>query len=164
MNRYVLGLGSSHVNASGYITQALDLIKKNKNFLLVSVSRVYENYSIGFIHNCKCLNLVACVFSQMHPVMMYREIFAIEKKLGKLGPYKNAPRNIDIDMIFSLDNQCTNNIVCLPHKELLNRDFYITPAYEALYLAKWPIMSKINKSTLKNSLRLKAIGSIQLLA
>ena len=142
MIRYILSLGSSDYLAFTYLENACDLIKKS-GFIISAKSKIYKNCSLHTKQKLVFLNCCLAIKSNLSALMLYKELKSIEKKLGKITPYKNSPRSIDIDVLFSLDLTYKDDYFMLPHKELLNRDFFVIPAKEVLQKANWPISYKL---------------------
>ena len=142
MNRYVIALGSSDYLAFDYLDKALKLMN-NQNILIIKAkSSFYKNCSLNTKQKLVFLNCCLAVTSYLPSLMLYKEVKAIEKKLCKITPYKNAPRSIDIDILFSLEHSYNDNYFTIPHSQLLYRDFFILPTKEVLKKANWPIFTK----------------------
>jgi 2-amino-4-hydroxy-6-hydroxymethyldihydropteridine diphosphokinase len=52
---------------------------------------------------------------------------AIEEKLGRRGSERNAPRLIDIDLLYHGDVCCSDETLVLPHPRLGERRFVLQP-------------------------------------
>lgn len=139
MPRYAIALGSSHRFGVRYITRARAMLEERTIGSLVSASRIFENGSFGTKHNCLFYNAVMCLTSMHHPHTLYRELRSIEWHLGRIRSYPNAPRTIDVDVLFSLDFTYSTRNFFLPHSDLVNRIFFVMPAFEALRSARWPV-------------------------
>ena len=145
MEKYIIALGSSHYNAYFYLERAVFLLKNKSDFLVISQSKMYKNYSINTAKKLSFLNCCVAIKTNLSALVLYKELKVIEQKLGRIRPYKNSPRTIDLDVLLCLNFNYKKDNFFVPHKELLKRDFFIIPAIEALNLAKWPINFKLNK-------------------
>ena len=56
----------------------------------------------------------------------------IEAELGRTRPFKDAPRTIDIDIIFYEDLEMKTPRLEIPHPRWRERDFVITPLLDLL--------------------------------
>lgn len=139
MPRYLISFGSSSHQANGYLLQAKTFFYRNDNIKVCATSKLYANPAKYTHYNCLFYNCVLATISYLNPQALYNELAFIERSLGRLRPYKNARRTIDLDILMSLDFTYNNGNLVIPHKDFLNRDFFITPATEALRLAKWPL-------------------------
>ena len=57
-------------------------------------------------------------------------ILAIEKEMGRVRTLKNAPRIIDIDILFFNKVILDEPMLTLPHPEIQNRRFVLIPLNE----------------------------------
>ena len=57
-------------------------------------------------------------------------ILAIEEKMGRVRTEKNAPRIIDIDILFFNDDIINQKHLVVPHPEIQNRRFVLVPLNE----------------------------------
>jgi 2-amino-4-hydroxy-6-hydroxymethyldihydropteridine diphosphokinase len=139
MPKYVLALGSSHHYGEHYINRAVDQIIDAQMITVQSKSRVYKNSASMTTYNSAFYNCALAVETSLHPRILYRELFALEYRLGRIRTYMNARRSIDIDVLMSLDFTYKSFNFHLPHGQALNRIFFVLPAIEALKLACWPL-------------------------
>lgn len=139
MPRYLIALGSSDRFGIAYLNRAEQLLGESSAFLLVAKSRTFSNVAKQTGFNRLFYNSVVGLRSHHHPLVVYRELYAIEKRLGRIRPYPLSPRTIDIDILLSLDLTYRSRNFFLPHREAFNRNFFVVPAIEALRSCLWPI-------------------------
>ena len=73
----------------------------------------------------------------------YFNLKSIEYKFGRQEIYdKWSPREIDIDILFYNNLIYDDNIITIPHKEILNRDFVLTPLLEIAENFVHPVLKK----------------------
>lgn len=153
MAHYILSLGSSHHHGAGYIKRAIDGIVDKKIARLCGQSRIYKNGASMTTYNSAFYNCALAVSSAMHPQVLYRELFALELALGRVRTYRNARRTIDIDIVMSLGFTYKSSNFYLPHKEALNRIFFVLPAIEALKSAGWQLPISVVQAATQFGLR-----------
>jgi 2-amino-4-hydroxy-6-hydroxymethyldihydropteridine diphosphokinase len=71
-----------------------------------------------------------------------KTILLIEKKMGRIRTLKNAPRNIDIDILFFNRETCNTRDLIIPHPEIQNRRFVLTPLNELSPGLVHPLLKK----------------------
>jgi len=64
------------------------------------------------------------------PVETMQTILVIEKEMGRVRTLKNAPRIIDIDILFFNKVVVDEPTLTLPHPEIQNRRFVLIPLNE----------------------------------
>jgi 2-amino-4-hydroxy-6-hydroxymethyldihydropteridine diphosphokinase len=57
-------------------------------------------------------------------------VLEIENKMGRVRTVKNAPRTIDIDILFFNKEIITTKDLVVPHPEIQNRRFVLVPLNE----------------------------------
>jgi 2-amino-4-hydroxy-6-hydroxymethyldihydropteridine diphosphokinase len=144
--RFVISLGSSEHCGADYLLHAkIKILAKNIG-LICGESLIYKNSASMTTYNSAFYNCALAFTSNLHPVLLYRELLAIELELGRIRTYKNARRTIDIDIILCLDFTYNNGYFFLPHKGAFNRIFFVLPSIEALTSADWPVPISLLKS------------------
>ncbi len=123
-----LGLGSNIGEREINLLKALSLI--NQESRLIKTSSIYETKPIGYEKQSSFLNMVCQVSTKLKPVDLLRSIKQIEKILGRKPSFRNAPRIIDIDILF-YDNIIINTKkLAIPHPRLVERAFVLIPLAE----------------------------------
>jgi 2-amino-4-hydroxy-6-hydroxymethyldihydropteridine diphosphokinase len=69
-------------------------------------------------------------------------ILSIEKNMGRIRTIKNAPRIIDIDILFFNNEIINQSDLIVPHPEIQNRRFVLTPLYEIAPQMIHPVLNK----------------------
>jgi 2-amino-4-hydroxy-6-hydroxymethyldihydropteridine diphosphokinase len=76
------------------------------------------------------LNMVVAGLTTMSPVELLRELLAIETRLGRMRRGRNAPRTIDLDLIFYSGHVQRTRDLTLPHPRYREREFVLGPLRE----------------------------------
>jgi 2-amino-4-hydroxy-6-hydroxymethyldihydropteridine diphosphokinase len=79
------------------------------------------------------INAVALVHTQLSPHELLHALQALELQSGRERPYKNAPRTLDLDLIFYGDVALATPELTLPHPRWQERAFVLQPLAEV-----WP--------------------------
>jgi len=69
-------------------------------------------------------------------------ILFIEKKMGRVRTKKNAPRIIDIDILFYNKHVIQTKDLVVPHPQIQNRNFVLIPLNELSPNLKHPVLNK----------------------
>lgn len=139
MPRYVVALGSCHPLGCTYLKKAESLMAKCDFITIHGKSDILKNPSVGMSVNRVFYNNALAIFSPREPLVLYRELRAIELKLGRIRSYKNSPRTIDLDILLSFELNYQSGTFFVPHKQLLKRDFFLICAKKAIKQAGWPL-------------------------
>jgi 2-amino-4-hydroxy-6-hydroxymethyldihydropteridine diphosphokinase len=109
---------------------------------IVSSSALYETSAWGNTDQPSFLNQVLELQTQLNARQLVRKILKLEKMMGRVRKEKLGPRIIDIDILFF--NQEIHNLrfLKIPHPELQNRRFALTPLAEIAPSVMHPILHK----------------------
>jgi len=130
LNIAFIGLGSNEGNKAGQIKSAIDLIKESINCEIQKVSSLYETLPFGDIEQDNFLNAVIKISTISTPHQLFIDLKNIEQKLGRIVREKWGPREIDLDILFFNDLIISDEIITLPHKGIIYRDFVLIPLIE----------------------------------
>ncbi|MEE8413951.1 MAG: 2-amino-4-hydroxy-6-hydroxymethyldihydropteridine diphosphokinase [Dehalococcoidales bacterium] len=124
-----LGLGSNMGNRQRNLDKAIDLL--SQRLRLGQVSSLYDTEPVGNLDQPRFLNLVCQVFTRLAPEELLTLAKGIEMKLGRSpGSTSNAPRPIDIDILFYGDRVIETEELTIPHPRLTQRAFVLIPLAE----------------------------------
>ena len=123
-------LGSNLGDRIYIINEAIRLINEKVGDIL-GISSYYHTAPWGTDHPLPYINLALSLNTQQNPQKVLKTILTIEKALGRTrNRDQNAPRSIDIDMIF-YDNLIINQKnLTLPHPRMHLRRFVLVPLNE----------------------------------
>ena len=123
-----LGLGSNLGDRQDNLDRALDFL--SQRLRVEKVSSVYDTEPVGNIEQPRFLNLVCQVYTRLAPRELLALAKGIESKLGRVSGKRNAPRPIDIDILFYDDQVIETPELVIPHPRLAERAFVLTPLAE----------------------------------
>ncbi len=126
-----MGLGSNLGPREENIRQALLRISRLDFTSVGKVSSFYYNparYNAG----PDFVNAVAEVYTLLDPLALLRRLEGIERAMGRKEKGNNAPRTIDIDILFYDDLKLSLPELIIPHPRIEERDFVLIPLKELL--------------------------------
>ena len=115
---------------------------------LKTISSIYQTAAWGFSDQPDFLNQALIVETPYSAPECLERILDIENSMGRIRTVKNAPRLIDIDLLFY--NNLLLNIpgLIIPHPEIQNRLFVLKPLNEIDPFYIHPLLNKTIKSLL----------------
>lgn len=141
MNKTYLLLGSNMGNSKASLSKAVVQIEK----LIGKVTRQSGLYSTAAWGNTKqpdFLNQVIIVETELSAIQTMQTILTIEKKMGRIRTIKNAPRVIDIDILFFNKEMINQKELVIPHPQIQNRRFVLVPLNQLSPNLKHPALNK----------------------
>jgi 2-amino-4-hydroxy-6-hydroxymethyldihydropteridine diphosphokinase len=135
-----LGLGSNLGQREENLGRVLSLLCEEVT--LEAVSSVYETEPVGYREQPLFLNLVCRISTSLTPQELLRLAKDIEARMGRVPSFVNAPRPIDIDILFYGDSTVQTDNLIIPHPRLRDRAFVLIPLAEIAPDLIHPVLDK----------------------
>ena len=135
---------------------SLAQLKKAKSLIHKQVGKVsrssafYSTAAWGNTDQPDFLNQVVVISTKLNPELVLAQILLIEKSMGRIRTVKNAPRIIDIDILFYEKDIIKLNDLIVPHPLIQERKFVLTPLNELSPNFIHPVFKKNIHELLKN--------------
>ena len=97
---------------------------------IVAVSSLYETEPVGFREQPSFLNAVLALESDLAPSELLDALLAIERELGRIRTFRNAPRTLDLDILLYDGLVLDAPGLTVPHPRLHERGFVLAPLAE----------------------------------
>ncbi len=127
-----VALGANLGDAVATVQQALRDVAGLPETQLVKASSLYRSAPYE-AQGPDFINAVALLQTQLSPLVLLHALQALELRSGRERPYKNAPRTLDLDLIFYGDVALSTPELTLPHPRWHERAFVLQPLAEV-----WP--------------------------
>ena len=120
-----IGIGSNIGDRRRYIENAIGELKRTKEIVFKRSSSIYETEPVSDISQGKYLNGVIEIETGMGPKALLKELNRIEMALGRKRTVKNAPRMIDLDILYYGDERINEQSLVIPHPGIADREFVL---------------------------------------
>ncbi|MCV2370900.1 2-amino-4-hydroxy-6-hydroxymethyldihydropteridine diphosphokinase [Roseateles oligotrophus] len=124
-----IGLGANLGDMAQTLRLALKALAATPQIRLLAVSGAYRSAPIES-GGPDYLNAVACLQSTLAAEALLDRLLAIELEHGRLRPFVNAPRTLDLDLLLYGGEQISAPRLTLPHPRLHLRAFVLLPLLE----------------------------------
>ena len=141
MNEVYLLTGSNIGNAHQHLQQALQAIHTIAGNV-VTQSSVYRTAPWGNKAQDDFLNQVLKVNTALQPDELMEVLLSIEQQMGRVRTVPNAPRIIDVDILFYNQLVYQSTLVEVPHPRLHLRRFVLQPLCELVTDLMHPVWHK----------------------
>lgn len=123
-----LGIGSNLGGRQANMEKALKLLGDTLQIELVSA--IYETEPVGYVEQPVFLNAVCRGQTELGPLQLLSLVKGMEASLGRVSSFPNAPRTIDLDIIFYGNMIMETPELTIPHPRLEERAFVLIPLLE----------------------------------
>jgi 2-amino-4-hydroxy-6-hydroxymethyldihydropteridine diphosphokinase len=127
IRRVVIGLGSNLGDRAGNIDKAVALLREDHDMHVMKVSPLYETAPEGGADQPAYLNGAVLVLTSLDAPEVMARALKIEADLGRVRTEKNAPRTIDLDLLWIEGESVEEGGLVVPHKRLTQRAFALKP-------------------------------------
>ena len=122
-----ISFGSNIGDRLTTIEGALTRLNRSDFVSVQKVSNIYETEPVGFAAQDDFLNGAAQLSTTLAPIGLLRRLLAIEKSLGRTREVRWGPRTIDLDLLLFDHYIINSEELIVPHPEMHNRRFVLTP-------------------------------------
>lgn len=141
MNEVYLLTGGNIGDRLMNLQQASLKIEKEAGTVLKK-SAIYETAAWGLTDQNPFLNQVLLISTSSNPEDLLQTLLHIEQELGRKRMIKMGPRNIDIDILFYNNEIISSPNLTVPHPQIANRRFVLTPLNEIAPAFVHPVLQK----------------------
>lgn len=145
--RAVVALGSNLGDRAAHLRRALRALAQTPGLRLLRASRIYETAPVGAPVAAgppqgDYLNAVVELQSALPPRLLLLRLQQIERAAGRRRTWRNAPRTLDLDLLFHGAPRRHPDLV-LPHPRLHLRGFVLAPLAEIVPALRHPCGARI---------------------
>jgi 3-oxoacyl-[acyl-carrier protein] reductase len=126
-----IGLGSNLGDRQSFLDKAVAALQEHDQLTFLQVSSYYETDPVGGPADSPLfLNAVVEIQTDLEPQQLLTVLLDIEQQLGRVRREKNAPRNIDLDLLLYDDLIQDDPELTIPHPRMHERGFVLEPMAE----------------------------------
>ena len=122
-----IGIGGNIGNTKNLFDKLILCLKKDARFTLLMTSPLLRNPPFGFLEQNDFLNGIIALKTNLCPKNFLKAMQRYENKFGRKRSFQDAPRTLDIDIIFFDDKKINTENLIIPHKNWASRESVIIP-------------------------------------
>ncbi len=125
-----LALGSNLRSPHRQLRHALQALRRIPRTCIQQQSRIYSTKPMGVKAQPDFLNMAVAIGTSLSPERLLHYCHSIEQNQHRLKKKKWGARTLDIDILLFGQHCLSLPKLCIPHPELLHRDFVLLPLLE----------------------------------
>jgi 2-amino-4-hydroxy-6-hydroxymethyldihydropteridine diphosphokinase len=102
-------------------------VKSDRNLRILETAPMLKNPPFGYLEQDDFFNSLILLETKLRPKAFLRRVLYLEKRFGRERTFKNAPRTLDIDIIFFGDFKIKSRDLTVPHQHWHERESVIIP-------------------------------------
>lgn len=124
------GLGSNVGDKVANVERALERLFRGPEVSFVVASSIWRTAPWGYLDQDWFANACAVGRTELSPEEALAFTQSVEAELGRETTFRWGPRLIDVDILYLGETQIRSDRLIIPHKEMFNRAFVLTPLAE----------------------------------
>lgn len=124
-----IALGANLGNAQASVLVAIQRVASLPGTRLIRSSSLYHTAPVAAT-GPDFINAVVAVATRLSAPELLQGLQDIENQAGRLRPYRNAPRTLDLDILLYGDASMNSPALRLPHPRMHERAFVLVPLAE----------------------------------
>ncbi len=122
-----LGVGGNIGDVVRRLERLSHFFKTDRYCDLVKTGPILKNPPFGYLEQGDFYNSVMIVQTNLQPKAFLKYVLEIERKFGRKRSFENAPRTLDIDVIFFENRKMQTKELTLPHPHWKERESVVIP-------------------------------------
>ncbi|RXF74628.1 2-amino-4-hydroxy-6-hydroxymethyldihydropteridine diphosphokinase [Hansschlegelia zhihuaiae] len=125
-----LGFGSNVGDKKANLFRAMERVFAGPEIEFVEASSVWRTAPWGYLDQDWFANACAIGRTTLSPEEALAFTQSVEEELGREETFRWGPRVIDVDILYLGDARIASERLVIPHREMFNRAFVLTPLAE----------------------------------
>ena len=132
MNDVYLSIGTNIGNRKRNLQEAVFILTKMDDVLVVQVSSIYETAPVGYVDQDAFLNIAVYIKTTKSAEEMLEACQFVEQELGRVRLIRWGPRIIDLDILLFNQENIESEHLIVPHARMYERAFVLIPLMEVV--------------------------------
>lgn len=141
-HRVYLSVGSNMGNRKRYIEEAVEALRAQEMIREVKVSELIETAPYGNTNQDDFLNGVIELETLFTPEELLTVLHDAENAAGRVRTVHWGPRTLDLDILFYDEMIYRSDTLIIPHADLHNREFVLSPLNTLAPGLQHPVLGK----------------------
>lgn len=126
-HRALIGIGGNLGDVLRRFERLLLFLQRSPLVRPLSASPLLKNPPFGFTEQPAFLNAALLIETSLQPRALMRYLLRVEHRFGRLRTFANAPRTLDLDMLFYDQRRIDTPELTVPHPHWAERQSVLIP-------------------------------------
>ena len=126
-NFAVVGIGGNVGDTKQIFLKLFQMLQGDSRFFIYGTSPLLQNPPFGFLEQKDFLNGIIVLQTDLSPKQLLLAMQKYEKRFKRVRSFKDAPRTLDIDIIFYNKIKLQTQKLTIPHPNYRERDSVMIP-------------------------------------
>ncbi|MGA1931914.1 2-amino-4-hydroxy-6-hydroxymethyldihydropteridine diphosphokinase [Arcobacter sp. YIC-464] len=122
-----IGIGGNIGDVKKTFDKLFLSLSQNTKFDILMTSPLLKNPPFGYLEQNDFLNGIIVIKTNLAPNEFLKNMQRLENRFGRKRSFQDAPRTLDIDIIFFDKKKINTEQLIIPHKGWANRESVIIP-------------------------------------
>ncbi|QSZ41303.1 2-amino-4-hydroxy-6-hydroxymethyldihydropteridine diphosphokinase [Sulfurimonas aquatica] len=123
----IIGIGGNVGDVKRRFNHLLIVIKRHVKVELLETSLILKNPPFGYKEQDDFFNSIIVLKTSMEPKIFLDYLMRLEKRFARKRSFENAPRTLDLDIIFFDDRIINSKKLTVPHPHWFKRESVVIP-------------------------------------
>jgi 2-amino-4-hydroxy-6-hydroxymethyldihydropteridine diphosphokinase len=123
----LVGVGGNLGRVPDRFDRMVDYLRRNGRVRVCATSPLLKNPPFGYTEQPDFFNGVMRIRTALPPLALLRYLLWVERRFGRRRSFKNAPRTLDLDIIFYENRRMRTRRLRLPHPGYTERPSVLWP-------------------------------------
>jgi len=126
-HKAIIGIGGNIGDVLRRFERLFWLLRSSPFVDILQSAPILRNPPFGFTQQAHFYNSLLVITTQLTPRELLEYLLRIEKRFGRKRLFKDAPRTLDLDIIFYDDLQISSKRLTIPHPKWMQRESVLIP-------------------------------------
>lgn len=122
-----VGIGGNIGDVKRRFHHLLFALDRDRRVEVISTSLILKNPPFGYTQQDDFFNSIMQIETSMQAEVFLKFLLRMEKKYGRKRSFANAPRSLDLDLLFFNNLKIDTKVLTLPHPEWDKRESVLIP-------------------------------------
>jgi len=123
----IIGIGGNVGDVKKRFKKVAMMLKNHPRVKLIATSAILKNPPFGYKDQPDFYNSVIAVESKLSPKELLHFLLSLERRFKRKRIFKNAPRTLDLDILFYKNIHYNTKELTIPHPKWQERESVIIP-------------------------------------